>query len=46
MPVEVRLVHLDWLQRQIRESGLPPVDALLFGICSLDLAAAGGPLAE
>lgn len=38
IPVEVRMVHADWLERQIASSGLPPVEALLGGIRSLPLA--------
>ena len=37
IPVEVRLVHLSWLRSQIAKSGLSPLDALLYGIRSLDL---------
>lgn len=36
VPVEVRLVHLSWLQRQITISGGSALDALLQGIRSLD----------
>jgi hypothetical protein len=36
IPVEVRVVHASWLERQIAETGLPPVEALLHGIQSLD----------
>jgi hypothetical protein len=32
VPVEIRLVHTDWLKRQIEETGLPAWPALLQGI--------------
>jgi hypothetical protein len=32
MPVEVRLVHADWLRRKMEETGLPATEALLAGI--------------
>lgn len=32
IPVEIRLVHADWLARQMAESGRPPLDALLDAI--------------
>ncbi|NJM29005.1 MAG: hypothetical protein HC855_01675 [Rhizobiales bacterium] len=32
VPVEIRLVHADWLKRQIEETGLAPWPALLQGI--------------
>jgi hypothetical protein len=32
VPVEVRMVHERWLRRQVAESGLLPVDALMRGI--------------
>lgn len=35
IPVEVRMVHADWLERQMRQSGLPPTEALLVGIAGL-----------
>lgn len=35
MPVEVRLVHADWLARQMEGSGLAPVPALIHGIGQL-----------
>jgi hypothetical protein len=37
VPVEVRMVHALWLERQIARSGLPPVEALLAGIRSIKL---------
>jgi hypothetical protein len=36
IPVEVRIVHASWLERQVAETGLPPVEALLHGIENLD----------
>ncbi|HEX9905630.1 MAG TPA: hypothetical protein VGA77_11760 [Propylenella sp.] len=36
IPVEVRLVHRAWLERQIARSKLPPLEALLRGIRDLD----------
>ena len=38
VPAEVRVVHLAWLQNQIKATGLSPVDALLSGIRSLDIS--------
>lgn len=35
IPVEVRLVHADWLARQITDTGLSPTAALLHGIARL-----------
>jgi hypothetical protein len=32
IPVEVRMVHADWLGRIIKETGLPPSEALLSGL--------------
>lgn len=32
IPVEIRLVHLDWLARQMAETGLSPADALVEGV--------------
>jgi hypothetical protein len=40
MPVEVRMVHAGWLKRQISETGLKPVDALLAGVSQLGLSPA------
>ena len=37
MPVEIRLVHADWLARQMAETGLGPVAALRRGIEALSL---------
>ncbi len=39
MPVEVRMVHADWLQRQVEASGLRPVAALERGLQALCQAA-------
>lgn len=36
IPVEVRLVHADWLERQVAETGDAPAEALLRGIRSLN----------
>jgi hypothetical protein len=36
VPVEVRLVHVAWLQRQIDTGGQAPLSALLRGVQSLD----------
>lgn len=38
MPVEIRMVHGEWLARQMAETGLAPVAALAFGIDTLALA--------
>ncbi len=38
MPVEIRLVHCDWLATQMAESGLAPVAALRHGIERLALS--------
>lgn len=38
VPVEARMVHAAWLERQIASSGLPAAEALLAGIRSLALA--------
>ena len=38
MPVEIRMVHGDWLARQMAETGLAPVGALAFGIERLNPA--------
>jgi hypothetical protein len=35
LPVEIRMVHADWLARQIERTGLPPHRALAEGIRSL-----------
>jgi hypothetical protein len=35
VPVEVRMVHADWLRRRMTANGLGPVDALLDGIAEL-----------
>jgi hypothetical protein len=35
LPVEIRMVHTDWLARQIARTGLPPHHALAEGIRSL-----------
>ena len=37
MPVEIRMVHADWLARQMDETGLAPVVALRRGIQALSL---------
>lgn len=37
MPVEVRLVHAEWLERQVADSGLGPTNALLQGVRGLAL---------
>src|SRR6185436_14302718 len=39
VPAEARVVHVAWLQRQIKDTGLPPIDALLAGIRSLGIGA-------
>jgi hypothetical protein len=39
MPVEIRMVHISWLRRQIADSGLPPVEALLNGLRGLTRSA-------
>ena len=36
IPVEVRMVHSEWLARMMRESGLRAVDALLAGITNIN----------
>jgi hypothetical protein len=46
VPAEVRVVHLVWLQRQIKDTGLPPVDALLAGIRSLDIGTSGDAMRD
>lgn len=38
VPAEVRLVHFAWLQHQMVTTRLPPTEALLHGIRSLDLS--------
>ena len=35
IPVEVRMVHADWLTRQISRTGKPPAEALLNGLARL-----------
>ena len=40
MPVEIRMVHADWLVRQVEETGLAPVAALCRGIETLSLTSA------
>lgn len=32
IPVEIRMVHATWLERQVAESGLRPVEAMLRGV--------------
>ncbi len=39
MPVQVKLVHLRWLRKIIRETGLPPYDALVEGLKRLSIPA-------
>ncbi|MDQ3557994.1 MAG: hypothetical protein M3453_02180 [Pseudomonadota bacterium] len=36
MPVEVRMVHANWLEKRMAESGLRPTEALLLGVRGLD----------
>jgi hypothetical protein len=40
VPMEVRMVHAAWLEREIAGSGLKPVEALLRGIRGLAFSAA------
>jgi hypothetical protein len=37
IPVEVRMVHADWLRREMAATGLPPAHALLAGIRAFDI---------
>jgi hypothetical protein len=37
MPVQVKLVHLTWLRKLVRESGLPPLGALVEGLKRLSV---------
>lgn len=37
VPVEVRLVHVEWLAKQVAETGLPPHEAVIAGVRSLKL---------
>ena len=32
MPVEVRMVHVNWLRRQVKQSGMPAHEALAWGL--------------
>jgi hypothetical protein len=40
MPVEIRMVHADWLKQRIAESGSTPIDALLNGVRGLGVSSA------
>lgn len=40
MPVQVKLVHLGWLRKIMRETGLPPYDALIEGLKRLSVSSA------
>jgi hypothetical protein len=42
MPVQVKLVHLDWLRRVVEETGLEPFSALVEGLKRLSLSSDGG----
>lgn len=37
IPVELRMVHTDWLKRQVARTKLPPAEALLAGLAEYDL---------